>query len=416
MTNRSRVVLVLLLQIWHILRSYSTSYSEAFFGSNETGTERYLIITVYRLGLANRLRTIADWHTIAIQSNRTLLVSWEKSDDCNANFHELFNGVPQGMRVLPIPVEGRNSEEKVKFIREIAIMSNISFACIDENLFTKNQSYFIMSDSEVLSPSFKIVMSTYDGLLVLTNMPCHQYIIKHSQFLSRLKPSNYIQETVDEVVNNYFNDSIMIGIHFRGHDSRYDWAVVPPMLSTEANKFGEGATIEDFANTMLKLQNKLSYYRSDGTLIRSCRFFIAANKFEYKQQLLELFPNSVALVGSQDRDTSIGVEFALIEWYLLSKSALILNTHGSSFAEEASLVNLVPLIGIWEGYVIHTMSLYHPYCGHKLFYTSYNKAKLVHGSDYSEGDVRMVKSIQITMLPCRHMAEWGLEVVYCLQN
>eukprot|EP01038_Epipyxis_sp_PR26KG_P004324 gene4324-6125_t len=360
MRNISRVVVVVLL-LRHILSSHSTSYSEEFWGSSEAGTERYLIITVYRLGLANRLRSIADWHSMAILSNRTLLVSWEKSDDCNANFHELFNDVPQGMRVLPIPIEGQNSEEKVQIMRETAMMSNISFACIDENLFSK-------SESDLFSPFLKIVMSTYDGLLVLTNMPCQQYIIKHSQFLSRLKPSNYIQEIVDEVVNNYFNDSIMIGIHFRGHDSRYDWAVVPPMNSTEANKFGKGATIKDFANTI------------------------------------------------QDRDTSIGVEFALIEWYLLSKSALILNTHGSSFAEEASLVNLVPLIGIWEGIVVHTMSLNHPYCGHKLFYTSYHSGKLVYDSYYLEGDGRMVKYKRNAMLPSSHMAGWGLEVVYCLQN
>ena len=51
---------------------------------------KYILLLVSRLGLANRLRTMADWHQIAVYSNRTLLVSWESTVDCNASFTDLF--------------------------------------------------------------------------------------------------------------------------------------------------------------------------------------------------------------------------------------------------------------------------------------------------------------------------------------
>ena len=60
------------------------------FFDDEYDDGKYILLLVSRLGLANRLRTMADWHQIAVSSNRTLLVSWESTIDCNASFTDLF--------------------------------------------------------------------------------------------------------------------------------------------------------------------------------------------------------------------------------------------------------------------------------------------------------------------------------------
>ena len=53
-------------------------------------SHRYLVVRLHRLGLANRLRSMADFHVIASSSNRHLLISWSPTADCNASFVDLF--------------------------------------------------------------------------------------------------------------------------------------------------------------------------------------------------------------------------------------------------------------------------------------------------------------------------------------
>ena len=57
--------------------------------------ERFIIAKVSRLGLANRLRTLADWYNIAVVHNRTLLVNWIPAGDCNVMLTELFESGPK---------------------------------------------------------------------------------------------------------------------------------------------------------------------------------------------------------------------------------------------------------------------------------------------------------------------------------
>ena len=52
--------------------------------------QRYLVVRLHRLGLANRLRSMADLHLIATSSNRHMLISWLPTIDCNASFLDLF--------------------------------------------------------------------------------------------------------------------------------------------------------------------------------------------------------------------------------------------------------------------------------------------------------------------------------------
>ena len=59
---------------------------------------------------------------------------------------------------------------------------------------------------------------------------------------------------------------------------------------------------------------------------------------------------------------SEGIEFALIEWLLLSRSDLILHTHGSSFAMEAAAVHQRPVAGVWAGILVYHSDVRLPYC------------------------------------------------------
>lgn len=159
---------------------------------------------------------------------------------------------------------------------------------------------FILADHYVLS-DVQVILTYYDGVVALEGTPCLYYLEKRSLFYSKLSPSKDARDLVNEIIRNYFDDRIIIGIHFRAHDPRIDWEVVPPLGGVGGGKaamrFGEGATIEDFIRTMQLIDAKFSTPDSRGVIYRRHRFFIASNSDDVKQEFLRHFPDSVTLSG-----------------------------------------------------------------------------------------------------------------------
>ena len=91
---------------------------------------------------------------------------------------------------------------------------------------------------------------------------------------------------------------------------------------------------------------------------------------------------------------------AIIDWLVLSRSALIINTYGSSFAVEASQVRNIPLVGVWGGNYIYTNDAKMPYCGHLQFIKHYSNQGIK--TTYREGtsDNREIKATQLLLKPC----------------
>ena len=73
---------------------------DGLVGGEDSGmfnsSQRYLVVRLHRLGLANRLRSMADFHAIASSSDRHLLISWSPTADCNASFVDLFASGMEG--------------------------------------------------------------------------------------------------------------------------------------------------------------------------------------------------------------------------------------------------------------------------------------------------------------------------------
>lgn len=160
----------------------------------------------------------------------------------------------------------------------------------------------------------------------------------------------------------------------------------------KAKRFGEGSTLNNFADVMKGIVNKFAYQDENNHWNNSpIRFFIASNNENNKTTLLNMFPGALSLSGNYNRDSSDGIKFALIEWLILSRSNLIINTYGSSFADQAAYLNRIPIVGVWEGKLIHHSSTQLPYCGHMQF--AKVQSSLGKRSNYIEGtiDNRQVK-------------------------
>ena len=349
--------------------------------------QRYIVLIINRLGLANRLRSIADWHQIAILSKRTLLVSWEPTMDCNSSFVDLFESGPPGFQILPLIIP--RGKEGIHFVLDMATEQNLT----SNIMAISKDDGFVLPPEQVMSDT-NVLVTSYDGLISLNGIRCQQYMVLHSQFLAGLQPVAFAREFVANLKSQYFSDRLMVGVHVRSHDAIQDWAVVSPTSNINKNagktdhremggdeeeaskanagQFGQGAAHDDFASRMKTMEAMFAYGYSSKPAT-AVRFFIASNSPEAKQKLLSVFPDAVSISGEYDRSTEEGVFFALLEWLALSESAIIINTHGSSFAVEAAQVHMRPLVGIWNGIAMQHMDVRLPFCGHMQFIRAFGK-------------------------------------------
>ena len=70
------------------------------------------------------------------------------------------------------------------------------------------------------------------------------------------------------------------------------------------------------------------------------RFFIASNMPDVKRHMQRTFKDSIAIFGDDSRSSRDGVQFALLEFILLSHTSLLIHTFGSSFAVEVIIIAL----------------------------------------------------------------------------
>jgi hypothetical protein len=379
----------------------------------------YIVLVISRLGLANRLRTLADWYQIAVETNRKLLFSWEETPDCNVKFSDLFESGPKHLFLLPFVVSSGDSG--IRNLERTALKWNLSCLAVYEKderqMWHENVQSFVLSNW-ILHSDKRVIVTSYDGLVTSSNTQCQQYMTMHSRFLRSLVPNPSIREYVINLRERFFDDGLMVGVHYRAHEETQDWEVVPPLAGQDhATKFGHGASLEDFVSAMNSIEHKFATHTSTSTGPRrhtGVRFFIASNDDTAKDYFLDHFPNAVSIRGEYSRNSSEGIQFALLEWLLLASSDLVLNTYGSSFAVEAAQVNLVPVVGVWHGRLLHHSSAFLPHCGHMQYAKAYGSQSVA--TSYVEGtlDARRVVGVSVSMSRCSVLDNWGLTDVLCM--
>ena len=246
------------------------------------GQEKYIVLKISRLGLANRLRSLADWYSISVVSNRSLLVSWEPTLDCNITLPAFIHYIPPPFKLLSfyLPHDDVDSETLVS---TIAAASNLTYMNLDHG----NSGGFFMRKNSVIMSDIDVLYTSYDGIVILENMTCQQYMSMRMNFYALIKAKEATINFVNDIIEQYFVGKIMIGIHIRIHDRRYDWEVVPPIFGEKnAVSFGTGASVEDFITIMHQIQNKFRFLSPKGEEIPTIRFFVASNDHYVKSKIL----------------------------------------------------------------------------------------------------------------------------------
>jgi hypothetical protein len=190
----------------------------------KSDTKRYIVLHLNTLGLANRLRTVADFYTIAVYSGRTLLLSWEPSIDCNTTFTDLFLSGPEHLKVLAATLP-HNTTEASNHVQQKARHGQLSYANFDTDKnsgATSDDRYF--SYPALFDSAVDVIFTSYWGSTALHHLPCQHFMLSRSKFYQALVPVPAVSRVVEEVKLK-FRGKIMVGVHIRGFDWKYDWAV-----------------------------------------------------------------------------------------------------------------------------------------------------------------------------------------------
>ena len=204
-------------------------------GPATTGTEgyssgntdkRYIVLHLNSLGFANRIRTVADFYTIAVYSGRTLLLSWQPSIDCNTSFTDLFIAGPEYLKVLPTHLPHDDVAAR-KHVQDKATLNGLTFADFDAHSKASSGSgddsrYF--ASPSLFDTDINVIFTNYWGSTALRHLPCQHFIISKSKFYKSLVPVPEVASVVASVKQK-FEGKIMIGVHIRGFDQKFDWAV-----------------------------------------------------------------------------------------------------------------------------------------------------------------------------------------------
>jgi hypothetical protein len=253
-------------------------------------------------GFANRLRAIASARILADYTGRRLLVNWIPSvPDCNIAWEDLF--VNQ-LEAYPQPLSTFQS---------------------DVNLYDDTGShdfYWDMPQSLAQNNSDVVALRTFRNFRP-KGMTEEDFKHSKSLFYKSLNPVSAVQKAVNAFQEQHFKHNEVIGVHIRRTD----------YFSHLRQDPKEVAPTELFINRMariLKTNPKV-------------KFFLATDD-KHEEQIIRSHLQDALIAYEKDsvsRATKNGMQDALADWLLLSRTSRMIASYRSSFSEEAGIVNMI---------------------------------------------------------------------------
>ena len=303
---------------------------KAFLSQQIHQGEKFIILPLLSLGLANRLRIIASLHTIAKVDDRKLIVLWQPTADCNCSFSDIFQNRNKNTIFYSLSSEQLSTSTSAFTIDYQNILAQI-FLLLQKEDSSHSWKRIIPRDFFVDINDFQsisvVVFWTY-GIHAPENILCEDYLETKSLFYQNLKPSKSVDEIISKIIFQSFHDkeslegARTVGVHVRAYHSTYDWPVVVPLTGSTKNestdlaalRFDESAPLHAYTHVMNEI---LKNYPK--TL-----FFVSSNSFEVKTIFSQIFGGIVVTVESppqivSDRSSPEGMVLAASEFLLLGR-------------------------------------------------------------------------------------------------
>jgi hypothetical protein len=149
----------------------------SFLISVVKATDKFIILPLLDLGLANRLRIIAGVYSIARKSNRKLVLLWQPTSDCMANFSELFINYNKEFSIYSLDYESKYTtkdiSEALSYFRE---KNSVSWSILSPRHF------FVDIDNNYKYKDHSMVVVWTLGIHSPIDMHCSDYLHFKSMF------------------------------------------------------------------------------------------------------------------------------------------------------------------------------------------------------------------------------------------
>ncbi len=262
-------------------------------------------------GLANRLRVLASAKLMAEVTRRKFLVRWWPTPKkCNAAWSDLFVNTLNQYPPRLLKYRERFQPDQVKWLipfRQPEVIPEL------ENIFRSD---------------IPIVVIKYFGLFKPQELAEPDFDSFRSQFYRSLIPIPLIRDAVANILTQQFANHEVIGVHIRRTDLGQILKASPQEVSPTT------AFIEAMEKVLAGNPKE--------------KFFLATDHLNEEQMFKAHFLDKLIVFGKSEvnRDTTRGIQEALIDWLLLSKTSMIIRSHRSSFSAESAVVNQIPILTI----------------------------------------------------------------------
>ena len=189
-----------------------------------------LVVSIHRLGLANRLRHMAAAFVYASDHGWPLVVRWKPARECNATLEDLFD-----VEKLPFEVFRGNARALDALVGSVSPAAPVGIALpadADEGGVVVVRSAGVRFDVNLTAAgSSRATAVVFDprGQFATRSVSCHEFLVRKSRFYERLAAaaSPDVARAHDRIAAAV-GDRLAVGVHVRVDDDRFDWPVVPP--------------------------------------------------------------------------------------------------------------------------------------------------------------------------------------------
>lgn len=257
-------------------------------------------------GLANRMRAIDAAIGLAQETNSTLLIIWYKDQGLNCRFDELF-----------CPLSIPNVELREATIPDLLIYDRPR----QKNLWIPRLFQRFLFDGCIYEKSVTPLLRAHFNFFSWATEKRNIYFSSYTDFYPQRKNKPFsafhpLPALIKEI-NTYCSgfDKSTIGIHIRRTDNLISITESPTELFTK------------------RMKHEIE-------INKQTRFYLATDSETEKQQLKELFGEYITTSPFKaTRNSVIGIQNALVELYILSRTSRIIGSMQSSYSEVAAQIN-----------------------------------------------------------------------------
>ena len=246
-------------------------------------------------GLCNRMRAINSAWMLAKDRGDKLTVIWNVNHELGAPFETLFEPSPQ-FRVINIHSKWN--------LRKLFLQSTSRFVNNEEIKAHKGDG--LLDEAFRSSLPSKVYISTEEHFY-----PCHSYEL--------FTPIPSIQQKIQQMTRDYTSHAV--GVHIRRTDN------LPAIgkSSTEAFLASMDKELKEYPDTI---------------------FYLATDDREEEARLREAFGDLILSNRDRDlsRDSTTGIQDAMIDLYALASTKKIIGSYFSSFTDIAADMHGIPKV------------------------------------------------------------------------